>query len=176
MEFPGVDAQPVLIAHVDGDGFVLFQVADVLVDKSQRSVGRPLGDYVLLNLLVFGGHIEIQRWVLGVRRPGSGDRKRSGEAWNFGGILGTLGRREGCVRRGIAAASRASGRHAARAHDVEGTKIVGVLDADPAGARHRVRHVGFDLRRRRQRQAQPNRKRPQNVRLNSSTTLQVAPE
>ena len=50
MQLLGVDAQYVLIAHVDGDGFVLLQVADVLVDKSQRSVGRPLGDYVLLNL------------------------------------------------------------------------------------------------------------------------------
>ena len=54
MQFPGVDAQSVLIADVDGDGFVLFQVADVLVDKSQWSVGRPLGDYVLLNLPVSG--------------------------------------------------------------------------------------------------------------------------
>src|SRR5450755_4306282 len=62
MQLLGVDAQSVLIAHVDSDGFVLLQVADVLVDKSQRSVGRPLGDYVLLNLPVFGGHIEIQQW------------------------------------------------------------------------------------------------------------------
>jgi hypothetical protein len=61
MQLLGVDAQSVLIAHVDGDGFVLFQVADVLVDKSQRSVGPPLGGYVLLNLPVFSGHIEIQR-------------------------------------------------------------------------------------------------------------------
>jgi hypothetical protein len=52
--FLASDAQPVLIADVDGDGFVLFQVADVLVDKSQRSVGRPFGDYVLLNPPVYG--------------------------------------------------------------------------------------------------------------------------
>jgi hypothetical protein len=50
MQLLGVDAQSVPIAHVDGDGFAQFQVADVLVDKSQRGVGRPLGDYVLLNL------------------------------------------------------------------------------------------------------------------------------
>jgi hypothetical protein len=41
----------------------VFQVADVLVDESQRSVGRLLGDYVLLDLPVFGGDIEMQRWV-----------------------------------------------------------------------------------------------------------------
>ena len=32
MQLPGVDAQSVLIAHVDGDGFVLFQVGDVSID------------------------------------------------------------------------------------------------------------------------------------------------
>jgi len=38
MQLPGVDAQSVLIADVDGDGFVLFQVADVLIDKSQGAL------------------------------------------------------------------------------------------------------------------------------------------
>lgn len=36
MQLPGVDAQAILVAHVHSDGAVLFEIADVLIDKGQR--------------------------------------------------------------------------------------------------------------------------------------------
>src|SRR6185437_12525107 len=38
MQLRGVRSQPVLIAHVDPDGFVLPQISDVLIDERQRRI------------------------------------------------------------------------------------------------------------------------------------------
>ncbi len=41
VQLPGVDAQSILIAHVDRDGSIPLQLKDVLVDERQRRVGGP---------------------------------------------------------------------------------------------------------------------------------------
>ena len=67
VQLAGVDAQAVLVADVHRDAVILPQVADVLVDKSQRSIGSPLRLYVWLWHTVLSRQIGVKRRVLGIR-------------------------------------------------------------------------------------------------------------
>src|ERR1039458_5283623 len=40
VQFHGIESQPVLIADIHRDGAVLLEIADVLIDKGVRCVGR----------------------------------------------------------------------------------------------------------------------------------------
>ena len=70
MQLGGVDAESVLIAHIDRDGPILAQVVDVLIDESQRCIRRPSCQHIGLRHAVLGWQIEIQRRVFGIGRPG----------------------------------------------------------------------------------------------------------
>ena len=59
VELAGIDTQAVLIADIHGDGAILLQVPDVLVDKSQRRIGRIFSLYVGHRNPVPGRQIEI---------------------------------------------------------------------------------------------------------------------
>ena len=50
VQLDGVEAQAILVADIHGDGAVLAQISDVLIDEGQRRVGRPLGENVRLRL------------------------------------------------------------------------------------------------------------------------------
>ncbi len=75
MEFASIDSQAVLIAYIDGDGFVLTQIIDVLIDEGEGRVGRPFRNDLGLRNAVFGRQVEEERRILGIRRP----RSRAGE-------------------------------------------------------------------------------------------------
>src|ERR1035438_1477847 len=56
-----VDPQAVLVAHIHGDGAVLAQIADVLVDEGERRIGGPFGDDIRLGDAVLGGKVEVRQ-------------------------------------------------------------------------------------------------------------------
>ena len=64
MKLGSVETQAILIAHVHGDGFILLQISDVLIDESQWRVGRPLGLNIGLWNAVFGGKVGVEGRVL----------------------------------------------------------------------------------------------------------------
>ena len=66
VELAGVEAKVVLVAYVHGDGVILAQVGDVLIDEGEWGVGGPFGEDVGLRDAVFGGQVEIERRVLRV--------------------------------------------------------------------------------------------------------------
>ena len=66
VQLAGVEPQAVLVADVDRDAAILPQIADVLVNKGQRGIRSPLGQYVLLRHAVLGRQIGIEWRVLGI--------------------------------------------------------------------------------------------------------------
>ena len=74
VQLGSVEAQAVLVANIDRDGAVLPKIADVLVDKGQRSVGRPFCHDLRLRNAVFGRQVEIQRRILRIGSPRRGRR------------------------------------------------------------------------------------------------------
>jgi hypothetical protein len=72
MQLACVDPQTVLVSHIHGDGPVLPQITDVLVDESQGSVCSSLGDYILPDRPVLSWQIEVKRRLLRIGRPGGG--------------------------------------------------------------------------------------------------------
>ena len=69
VQLGGVEAQSVLIAHVHRDGAILLQISDVLIDESQRRVGRVFRHDLRLRNAVLGWQIEIERRILRIGRP-----------------------------------------------------------------------------------------------------------
>ena len=66
VELDGIDLETVLIADVHGDALVSPQIANVLIDKCQRSIRGPLCENVRLRLTVFDRKIEVERRILGI--------------------------------------------------------------------------------------------------------------
>jgi hypothetical protein len=129
-----VDPQAVLVAHIHGDGAVLAQIADVLVDEGERRIGGPFGDHIGLGHAVLGGKVKIERRILRVGRPcGCGSKLGAQTEGQAGRVRGRLHCFEGLVvgRVGWAADPRG---HATWAHDIEAAEDVGMLHADAAGA------------------------------------------
>ena len=96
MQLAGIGAQAILVAHVHGDGTVLAEIADVLIDEGQGRIGRPLRQHIRLRHAIFRRQIEIERRILRVGRPG----RRAGELGareerQLGRILRRLHRCEG---------------------------------------------------------------------------------
>ena len=140
VQLDGIHAQSILIAYINGDGMVLAQISDVLIDERERRIGRPLGENVVLHNSVFRRQIKIQRRILWVGRPGGGGGKlRALEESELGGILGRLHRGELFLQLQV---GRPGGtrRKAAWAHNVHAAENIGMLHADARGAvpSHRV--------------------------------------
>src|ERR1035438_541929 len=72
MQLACVGPQTVLVSHIHGDGPILPQTADVLVDERQWRVGSPLGDHILPYRSVLRRQIEVKWRLLRIRGPGSG--------------------------------------------------------------------------------------------------------
>src|ERR1017187_10427288 len=129
-----VDPQAVLVAHIHGDGAILAQIADVLVNEGERRIGGPFGDHIRLGHAVLGGKVEIERRILRIGRPGgSGGKLRAQAKGQAGGVSRRLYCFEGLVLGRVGWSADAC-RHTAWAHDVEAAEDVGVLPADAAGA------------------------------------------
>src|ERR1017187_7463938 len=58
VQLDGIRAQSILIAYINGDGMILAQISDVLIDKRERRIGRPLGENVVLHNSVFRRQIK----------------------------------------------------------------------------------------------------------------------
>ncbi len=140
VQFGGIGAQAVLVSDVNGDGAVLAQVTDILIDKCERGVRRPFRENVRLSITVLRGKIEIQRRILRVRRPGGcAGKLRPQHEGEFGKIFLCLGSFDRLFK--ICRSGRA-GRQTARAHDVKAAEHIRMLHADTRGsiASHRMSH------------------------------------
>lgn len=69
VQLRGIKPQSILIAHVYRDGAVFLEISDVLIDKSQRRVGREFRYYLRLGNAVPGWEVEVERRVLWIGRP-----------------------------------------------------------------------------------------------------------
>jgi hypothetical protein len=62
----GIDLEAVLVADVHRDGLIPTQIVDILIDKSEGGIRRPLRENVGLWLTIFYRKIEIERRILWV--------------------------------------------------------------------------------------------------------------
>ena len=64
MKLGGIDLETVLVADVHRDGLIPTQIVDILIDKSEGGIRRPLRENVWLWLAIFYRKIEIERRIL----------------------------------------------------------------------------------------------------------------
>jgi hypothetical protein len=64
VELGGINLETILVAHIHRDAFVLPQIADVLIGKSEGGIRRPLRENVGLWLTIFYRKIEIEGRIL----------------------------------------------------------------------------------------------------------------
>src|SRR5512146_2418594 len=152
VKFGGVGLQTILVAHVNRNCSILAQVSDVLINESQRRIGRELGDNVGLGFAILDRQIEIKRWILWIGCPGRRTGKlRTKEERGLLLVCRSLDCSERLfeIRHLTAGTSRCSvalsaghRRKAAGAHDVEASENVGMLHADArcSVSTHRMAH------------------------------------
>ena len=72
VELCGIDSQAVLVTYIDRDRSVSAKTSDVLIHKSERSIGSPFRKNVRLGRSLFRGEVKIKWRILWVGRPRSG--------------------------------------------------------------------------------------------------------